>query len=328
MHISLACFSDEVQALDTIISCPHLRSQSSLPIELLLHIRLYLLVHITDHLIIRSYTALQRYESTLRQLLCAECLSYNQYVYGEDVWHWTEFTGACRCDEARRYLLASPADYTLSAFSNALSIPSLNPKRFVDRQEWLEHYLSCKSLRFTTNTLSAIHPHSQGVIWDLVATVLDEFRCRSIRKQARLSRRQSRAEESEVVLIVPAPDGPSQSESSESSYDDGWMTQVLLRRVERDLVLKHDYQPIEHSTHPSIPLAPSTPGHSSECLPCHSKFSRTSSRTARAIVLDLIVTIHTTFTTILCLPVSLATLLLTLICYYCKPQAFRTRISV
>ncbi|ESK92167.1 hypothetical protein Moror_4818 [Moniliophthora roreri MCA 2997] len=330
MHACLACFSDEVKALDSIICQPPIRPLSSkpatnvtLPTEIILHVRSYLLANITEYLIIQSLSALQRYENTLCQLLCTECLSYNQYVYGNDVWQWTEFTGACHCVEARQYLLASPADYSLSAFSNALAVPSLNPKRFVDRQEWLEYYLSRKSLQFTAKSIS---PHSQKVIWDLVAAVLKGFHCRSVRERLYApSYPRQRGAKEDVVLIVPVPDSHgSQYESS----SDSWMMQVLLKRVERDLALKLDYQPIEPSLIPSVPTTSSYSDRcSSERLFCYTKF-RCSSKAARLSFVDLLQTIHVCFTAVLCLPLSFTTLLLTLICFYCKPRAFRARISV
>ncbi|KAJ3753949.1 hypothetical protein EV360DRAFT_52564, partial [Lentinula raphanica] len=94
MHVSLACSSIEIRTVDAIINS---QTACTLPLEILLLIRAYLLIEVTNHLIIRSASALQRYERSLRYLLCPDCIAYNQDVYGNDVWGWEQFSGACAC---------------------------------------------------------------------------------------------------------------------------------------------------------------------------------------------------------------------------------------
>ncbi|KAK1218022.1 hypothetical protein PQX77_019305 [Marasmius sp. AFHP31] len=106
MHASLAYLSLKTRTLDAIITIAH--PPPILPTEILLLIRTQLLTTVTTHLIHQSHSALHRY---FRRLLCTECRSYNEYVYGDDPWVWDP----CGCRA---------------------------PTKFTDRRQWLENYLS------------------------------------------------------------------------------------------------------------------------------------------------------------------------------------------
>ncbi|KAK1221895.1 hypothetical protein PQX77_015275 [Marasmius sp. AFHP31] len=193
MHASLAYLSIETRTLDTIIARP----PPNLPTEILLLIRTHLLTSITTHLIHQSHSALHRYAS---RLLCTECRSYNEYVYGDDPWVWDP----CGC------------------------FPP-TPTRFIDRREWLENYLSRKSLRFVSREGESQAPRSHHPIWRLVEDVLHGFQCTSVhRHRSRLVSLLGVGVEGNDadVLIVPDP-------GVGVLLDD----RLRLGRVERELAL-------------------------------------------------------------------------------------------
>ncbi|KAJ3875333.1 hypothetical protein F5051DRAFT_378020, partial [Lentinula edodes] len=184
MHASLAYLSDELRTMDSIISS---HNACSLPLELLFLIRAQLLIQVTDHLIFRSSSALQRYETSLQYMLCPECIAYNQDVYGNDIWGWEQFLGACACFTAKNPSISSPIvlrrmDPHLSNYSIS-SPPTLNPKKFTNRHHWLEFYLSMKALRLIRRCTSegTVVGDYERVIWDLVSNVLEGYGCQSIR---------------------------------------------------------------------------------------------------------------------------------------------------
>ncbi|KAL0571973.1 hypothetical protein V5O48_009975 [Marasmius crinis-equi] len=320
MHASLAYLSEEIRTLDTIIAHPRYRSGHTMPIlppEILLLIRGYVLTNVTNHLMAQSHLALQRYENTLRHLLCTECRSYNEYVYGLDLWQWEHFSGACHCVEVQAgYLASSPSSLTIPN-----STPSLNPKQFIDRQQWLENYLSRKSLRFLPRRpREQPTPRSQHSIWSLVRNVLEHFQCTSVHHEARSGARSDGSSyvcEGSDILIVPDVRSP-----EEGVLLDEWSTKLKLRRVERDLALTvYDSQGISSlSLTPSVVTAapsplPTPPVHLPISTPNVPVISRTVARLFPALCTVLVTTIS--------LPVSFVTLILTLVCYYCKPRAFR-----
>ncbi|KAK1231256.1 hypothetical protein PQX77_005621, partial [Marasmius sp. AFHP31] len=138
MHASLAYLSPEIRTLDAIIARPPPRYHSIiLPTEILLSIRTHLLTSVTTHLIHQSHSALHRYES---RLLCTECRSYNDHIYGDDPWVWDP----CGC------------------------LPPTTKTKFIDGREWLENYLSRKSLRFVSREGESQAPRSHHPIWSLV----------------------------------------------------------------------------------------------------------------------------------------------------------------
>lgn len=287
MHASLARMSVELRTMDLIISSHN----TALPLELLLLIRADLLVQLTDHLIMRSSTALQRYETSLLYLLCPECLAYHQDVYGDDVWGWDQFSGACACFTTRYRSIPPSIALRRTDFSPS----TLNPKKFTNRQHWLEFYLSMKALRLIQSGCSS---HSLAddprVIWDLVSTVLEDYGCQSLRMHRSIRNRN----ETSSVLIVPH--GRAVDAAEESC--------ITLKRVERDLALSVEYSVPVLATS-SSPMSQRSTDHCSSTA-----FGRGSE------VLD---SLHAIFLAALSLPLSIVTLLLTIVCFYSRPLAFR-----
>ncbi|KAK1234925.1 hypothetical protein PQX77_001860, partial [Marasmius sp. AFHP31] len=190
MHASLAYLSLETRTLDAIIIARP--PPAVLPTEVLLLIRSHLLTTVTTHLIHQSHSALHRY---LKRLLCTECRSYNEYIYGDNPWVWDP----CGC-----------------------LLPPTTTK-FIDRREWLENYLSRKSLRFVKREGEA--PRSHHPIWRVVGDVLRGFQCTSVHRANQLVSLLIEGNGSDAdVLIVPDPGVP---------LDD----KLRLGRVERELAL-------------------------------------------------------------------------------------------
>ncbi|KAL0066538.1 hypothetical protein AAF712_006340 [Marasmius tenuissimus] len=249
MHASLAYLSTETRTLDAIIA--HRPTHTpTLPTEILLLIRSRLLLTVTTHLIHQSHSALRRYENTLRHLLCPECRSYNEYVYGDDPWKW-EPCGSC----------------------------GLNLK-FIDRREWLENYLSRKSLRFVSREGP---PRSHHPIWRLVGDVLHGFQCKWALGNGNGN-----------VLIVPDRDPPG------VLLDD----KLRLGRVERELALTVTVPCVERGTSMRPVSSPDPMGRSSGVYRTVTVFP---------VLCGVIFSI----------PLSLVTLLLKVVCWYCKPGAFK-----
>ncbi|KAG7099784.1 hypothetical protein E1B28_001596 [Marasmius oreades] len=319
MHTSLAYFSNEIRTVDAIISYPFHRFRHSKPIlprEILLHIRSYLHTNVTKDLMMQSYSALQRYENTLRHLLCTECLSYNEYVYGDDLWQWEDFSGACRCIEG--VYIASRPSYTTANASSLTQTPSLNPKRFVGRRQWLEYYLSRKSLRFIQRKpLDQSTPsRSQPTIWSLVRRVLHQyFQCVSIHDISPLPPSCSGSNEGSDILIVPVPDL-----AGTGILSDECTTKVKLERVERDLGLTVPYDlrsTLSSQMYPASPALSSTAPSMLSFL----SYPPELPHVFRAVA-NVIPILCTVLITTISLPVSFLTLVLTLVCYYLKPRAF------
>ncbi|KAF9567849.1 hypothetical protein CPC08DRAFT_813998 [Agrocybe pediades] len=207
-HASLAHLSPEIQTLDTIISTayctPNVRPPT-LPTELLLLIRGWSFLTVTTHLIQQSTTALERYERSLCELLCADCVAYNLDIYGPDIWQWEQFSGACACTQEDKmedpHLHTNPGlhgqqgrYYSKEPANTAI----LNPKQFVDAEHWLEFYLSREVIPFAdlrvgrhghrvgldaaSTSGSQPPPELIGDIWDVVDFVLREHNCEATRE--------------------------------------------------------------------------------------------------------------------------------------------------
>ncbi|KAK0233577.1 hypothetical protein IW262DRAFT_1452105 [Armillaria fumosa] len=297
MHASLAYLSDEVRTLDSVITSksPLPSSCSSLlamPTEILLLIRSHLLLAVTTELIDRSASALKRYESSLRVLLCSDCIAYNQDVYGKDIWEWEQFSGACSCvDVATPRIRHRPTT-------------TINPKRFVDRVHWLEHYLSRKSLRLLRGR-STPSTSSQDVIWEAVSVVLEHFGCKVVMGSSRCRRFFPLLRDTNVV-VVP-----------EMECESWWLTGVTLNRVDRDLGLSlHHPDTLEDLVDGVVPL------------PSVSRSSRYSQQkqalTLRSSILrPTIVNISDALSALFAIPIAFATFILAILCFYSRPGAFR-----
>lgn len=307
MHAALAYLSDEIRTVDEAIALrrtlPHsvmLRSSFlSLPPELLSIIRSHLLLAITAQLMDRSVTALQRYESTLRVLLCPDCIAYNQEVFGRCIWNWEQFSGACGCLQR---------GWRLNNVSIAQPISStINPKQFVDRGHWLEYYLSRKSLRFLQGRTTS-PKRSPEIIWDAVSVVLQEFNCKLVSAKERRRRQMCRD-----VTVVPRV----VENVPMDGHADEWMNGVALNRVDRDLGLSlHDSAFC--SEEPCHPLSPSP------SRPYHSAYQKLHSWNYElACVQPTLDSLTSLISTLLTIPVAFTTLFLTIVCLYSRPGAFR-----
>ncbi|KAK0456110.1 hypothetical protein EV421DRAFT_1895367 [Armillaria borealis] len=297
MHASLAYLSDEIRTLDSVITSqsPLPSSCSSLlvmPTEILLLIRSHLLLAVTTELIDRSTCALKRYESSLRVLLCSDCIAYNQDVYGTDIWEWEQFSGACSCVDA-----ATPR-------IRHLPTTTINPKRFVDRVHWLEYYLSRKSLRLLRGR-STSSTSSQDVIWEAVSVVLENFGCKVVMGSPRCRRFFPLLRDTNVV-VVP-----------EMECESWWLTGVTLNRVDRDLGLSlHHPNTLEDPVDGVVPL------------PSVSRSFRYSQQkqtlTPRSSILrPAVVNISDALSALFAIPIAFATFILAVLCFYSRPGAFR-----
>ncbi|KAJ4002190.1 hypothetical protein F5050DRAFT_1718198 [Lentinula boryana] len=310
MHVSLACSSGELRTMESIINFS--RSGCSLPVELLLLIRAHLLIELTDHLIVRSSSALQRYETSLRYLLCPECIAYNQEVFGNDVWGWEQFSGACACFNTRYRSISSPiAIRRMNSSSPTLSFHTLDPKKFTNRHHWLEFYLSMKAHRLIQN-----HPYRGSVggdskaIWDLVSRVLEGYGCQSIRAHRSYAGRDlalsSRGVES--CLIVPQERLLGVTEDC-----------TTLQRVERDLALS-----VEYDSRPTCGTVSKLPRIERLSFGCGTSDRRSSVISKGKFALSKVAnSLQTVFLTALSIPLSIVTLFLTIVCFYYRPWAFR-----
>ncbi|KAF8204387.1 hypothetical protein K438DRAFT_559023 [Mycena galopus ATCC 62051] len=292
MHAALAHVSPELREFDLIAfgklrrrAVSRRRSLSSMPIELLLLIRIHLVPILIAHFMAISATSLQHYEASLRHLVCPQCRVFYEYVYGGlDVWKW-RLAGPCPCTP------------------DASHIHHPNPKQFRDGHHWLETYLSRKSLRF--RGLSPQPSSSSTPIWDVVSEVLREFGCEAISsRRGLLSRRDPQS-----ILVVALR--PTRCPSSSAKEDSNLDAPVLFRRLERDLGLSRDYEP---RTLPDRSTA--------RISTFENPLSSESSPVIRA-TLPQILDFTDPLTAILSILTSFPTLLFTVLCYYSRPGALR-----
>lgn len=322
MHASLAQLSPAVRAFDSVI----LSRDTHLPTELLLLIRSHLLPLVTTRLLQSSTHALAQYESSLRSLLCFDCVIYNQEIYGPDIWQWEQFSGPCAC---ARVSGMSTFDHFGTPKIHEFAPPSSNPKLFQDRLHWLEFHLSSESQRLLGPHVSS-DSHSQA-IWRVVDEVLNDQDCRVLRGTSDHSiyeffgkRRFSRGRN--LVTIVSAVTEFDKGEGySKGGSNGGYRNpEAILHRAKQNLGLDFEYD-YEESLENSI---------LSNSRPCP--------RLLRGLTLDsptlynfvfyarpAVVNINTLQTlaaliaACLSLPLTFATLVLTILCLYSRPQSFR-----
>ncbi|KAJ7150182.1 hypothetical protein C8R46DRAFT_1124194 [Mycena filopes] len=291
MHAVLAHVSPALREFD-LIAFGKLRlrpisrrpSLSSMPPEILLLIRSHLLPLLIAHLITLSSTSLAHYEAFLRRLVCPQCAFYNEYVYGPDVWKW-RLAGPCPCAPNPDLHLRRP-----------------HLRLFRDRHQWLEAYLSRKSMRFRVCSST-----SSTAIWDIASEVLRDFGCEAVRSN-RGRRSNSMALLSrwdrQTILVVPL------SALKESSRT----PQVLFRRLKRELGLAQPYnEPCRRLSAISTPQSAFEPVASTQFL----------SPVDVAFVLRIFDALTAPLTTLLSILHSFVTLLFTVLCYYSKPGALR-----
>ncbi|KAK0208707.1 hypothetical protein DFS33DRAFT_1271872 [Desarmillaria ectypa] len=301
MHASLAYLSDEIRTLDSVItfqsslpsSCSSLLA---MPNEILLLIRSHLLLAVTTELMDRSTSALKRYESSLLVLLCADCIAYNQEVYGKDIWEWKQFSGACSCVDT--------AESTRTPRIRHLPTTTINPKRFVDRVHWLEYYLSRKSLRLLRGRSTSSNK-SQDVIWEAVSVVLENFSCKVVMGSPRYQHLLPLLRDKNVV-VVP-----------EMECESWWLTGVTLNRVDRDLGLS-----LHHPNVLEDPVDGVAPPPSVSRLFHYSQRKQTLIRQS-SILRPTMVNISDALGALFTIPIAFTTFILAILCFYSRPGAFR-----
>ncbi|KAG6874408.1 hypothetical protein C0995_015144 [Termitomyces sp. Mi166 len=304
MHTSLAYLSPELRTFDAILQRSFngtLRTAPSaivLPTEILLMIRLHLLPTVTTHLFRRSTRALARYEASLRILLCQDCLSYNQEVYGPDIWGWEHFSGACSCRGNKNKL-----DECRTEYRRALEYYDLwsQKQAFPDCSTWLELYLSLESSRLTDCQCSI------RSIWDVVTLALRDHGCRvydqrpsPITPYCSLPLWGMRITLDISAPIVIVPDHQTISLDSESGP-------IALHRANRDLGLSFAY---ERGLQMWNDVRPDT----RFCAQSRDRPSFASHVQTQAM--EIVSTVSTAVVVAVSLPITLATVALAVVCFY------------
>jgi hypothetical protein len=323
MHASLAHISQELQTMDFLIQSAS--NASSLPTEILIIIRSWLCPIITAQLLAQSATALLAYEKSLRNLLCPDCVAYNLDIYGPDIWQWEQFSGACAClDIVEPGRQGHAASHTQSLSNHTKpNLGMLNPKQFYDSLQWLEHHLSnetaLRTIKYRGYHRSA-SPDSVSPtnIWDIVDDVLREFNCEINHESdaySRIERGQSKNKR-DIVQIIPLQHGGLHSET-ETETDANWRAYILLRRASRDLGLHLEYpQYFDASRSIASPFTYRWTNSSDTCIPFFHHYPKD-------LVSEVFCFITSFAAVFLSLPITFATLTLTILCFYSKPQSFR-----
>lgn len=332
LHAALAAISPEVATVDYII-----RSPARLPPELLVIIRTHLLAAITTQLFLDSTRALTEYEAALQRLLCPDCISYNQDIFGPDVWQWQQFSGPCACVQT-----------TYTRPSKLTSI--LDPQQFVNPHHWLEHHLSLR--------VKALHPSaahsSQSTIWDVVLNVLHRYHCEPIRdrfddfralERSVISRNGvytfshrrfidfhspfRRVQPPPTIRIRPLQHALRLYENrgigESGEVGDIWRAGVILHQTSRELGLTIELQDVFRSPRDLPPLLPSwSPHRQGACT----EASRFDSNTLYASpILHGVTQTYSFMSAVLgafvSMPMAIATMALTIICFYSRPVALR-----
>lgn len=323
MHASLAHLSQELQTMDFIIQNA---SNASLPTEILIIIRSWLFPIITAQLLVQSATALLAYEKSLRNLLCPDCVAYNLDIYGPDIWHWEQFSGPCACLE----IVEPGRQGHAQSHSSKHTTPNLgmlNPKQFYDSLQWLEHHLSNKTVLRATKHRGyrrSTSPDSVSMtnIWDIVNDVLLEFNCEINHESDaynRIERGQSKNKR-DIIQIIPLQHDEFDSEkTTETETDANWRAYILLRRASRDLGLLLEY-PQYFDASRSV-ASPSTRRWTNS--ESSDTFIPSFYHHPKDLVSEVFCFITSFAAVFLSLPITFATLALTILCFYSKPQSFR-----
>ncbi|KIM47567.1 hypothetical protein M413DRAFT_203572 [Hebeloma cylindrosporum] len=335
MHACLAYMSPELNAIDYIIRGPYTKSnprQVTLPTEILLLIRGWLFPTITAHLIKQSMTALAVYEQSLRDLLCADCIAYNVDIYGQDIWQWEQFSGACSCNPGSDNQIPFQHTHRTTLRNSTRNsrmgrhIISLDPQQFVDAEHWLESYLYQTATLFEANRRGHEWSVPSGTrsapptdIWDVVHSALREYDCEVTGEFNERKRTRNRAGRDQflvkrkLVQVVPSHF----RDKGHPSSDTSWRAEANLRRAGMDLGLL-----LEHPHPPIIPV----------------KFSPHSTRRLRwpsasnscykgQDIVELFQTFFQILASLLAaclsLPITFAILALTIVCFYSRPRSFR-----
>ncbi|PPQ71652.1 hypothetical protein CVT24_007843 [Panaeolus cyanescens] len=352
LHSVLAYKSAEIRTLDEIIfaanhpqaPCP------SLPRELLLLVRSWLLPGIIEGLMEESSAAMALYQRSLRDLLCTDCIAYNADIYGPDIWQWDQFTGPCACINHRQ----SPGSHRRLEHNGLHTTALPNPKQYLDAYHWLENHLSLRVVpglhpsiisrghHASSDTLSPVTTSISSVqsdIWGMVYEVLRGYECEVVREtdhgttaSSRCSRTKQTPSKRAVIRIVPLPTSitaevtgiPYRSSMgliSQFSEEERWRQDTLIRRVRRDLGLCMDYSDTFERSFLIDRTALHGHGHGRRPLEVSTMFFLHS-----LSIRPLCQSLHLTASlaaACLSLPITLATVALTIICFYSRPKSFR-----
>ncbi|KAF8807942.1 hypothetical protein BYT27DRAFT_7256481 [Phlegmacium glaucopus] len=342
MHASLAHTSQELQTMDFIIQDLNTSTRASLPAEILIIIRGCLFPMITAQLLAQSATALLAYENSLRNLLCPDCVSYNFDIYGPDVWHWEQFSGACACLEIvepgrqGRVVRGQAQGNGKRTKPNLDNTSLLNPKQFHDSLQWLEHHLSNESALRTIKRGGYRHSASSDSvcgrqpalanIWDVVDNVLRAFNCEVNREsdgvRADQVERGQFKNTRDTVQIIPFRHDLDSEKTTGTETDVNWRTYILLRRASRDLGLLLEYpQPFDASRSIASPFTRRLRWTNSSDTYIQSFYHHP--KDLAKLVPKVFCFITSFAAAFLSLPITFATLTLTILCFYSKPRSFR-----
>lgn len=309
--------------MDSIIQSA---SNASLPTEIIIIIRNWLFPIITAQLLTQSATALLAYEKSLRNLLCPDCVAYNLDIYGTDIWHWEQFSGPCACLDIVEPGRQGQAQSHSSKHTSP-NLGMLNPKQFYDSLQWLEHHLSnetaLRTIKYHGYHRSA-SPDSvlPTNIWDIVNDVLREFDCEINHESDaynRIERGQSKNKRDIVQIIPLQHDGLDSEKNTETETDANWRAYISLRRASRDLGLLLEY-PQYFDASRSI-ASPSTRRWTNS--ESSDTFIPSFYHHPKNLVSEVFCFITSFAAAFLSLPITFATLTLTILCFYSKPQSFR-----
>jgi hypothetical protein len=299
-------------------------SNTPLPTEILIIIRGWLFPIITAQLLAQSATALLAYEKSLRNLLCPDCVAYNLDIYGPDIWHWEQFSGPCACREIVEPGRQGRA-YSHSSKHTSPNLGMLNPKQFYDSLQWLEHHLSNETALRTIKYRGYHRSASVSMtnIWDIVNDVLREFNCEINHESDaynRIERGQSKNKH-DIQIIPLQHDGPGldSEKTTETETDANWRVYVLLRRASRDLGLLLEYPQYFDASRSVASPSPrrwTNPESSGTFIP-------SSYHHSKDLVYEVFCFITSFAAAFLSLPITFATLTLTILCFYSKPRSFR-----
>ncbi|KAF9015740.1 hypothetical protein BDQ17DRAFT_1341569 [Cyathus striatus] len=295
IHAALAHVSPQVNTLDYIIHTPaHYvsASQHQIPFLPLLH---------------QSAVALKNYETSVRQLLCADCLAWNQDIYGADIWQWEQFSGGCACQDIG------------TGFQGRFRHPSRRKNAIHDSSHWLEFYLSCTLLRAAGHNDFPIPSPSTSAVWHTVCDVLGFYGCEALCDGPANCPLVLDHPTSRNVIIVPLPSEVTRYErertcSGGSAADH--LSQIILQRVSRDLGLGLDDIDTEISVTPSAPR-------SSAGVPKRSVSIDWSRAIFSHLLLSIFHIIAIIIGTCLSLPLTFATIAVTVFCFYSRPRCMR-----
>jgi len=313
MHSSLAYVSSELQTLASIIQQPPTTpNKMHLPPEIILHIRSYLLPVITNHLMQRSASALAQYESSLRDLLCSDCIAYNQFVYGPDIWQWAHFTGSCECVEMTRSLSHA---WTFDIPEKFHVNP--DPQEFTTAMDWFEFYLSLESSRLKGRRT---HPKHSFAIWDVVEEVLRDHGCHILHDASAGSILSVHDGDANFVTIAALPSLLEDvDEDISMPYEDYTARRILYQAVQ-DLCLSIEYEG-DLRVPQAVPLSrPLTWSRSHALASTSSSGAMTLMQTQCLNVVQAIAALVVAW---LSLPLTFATLAFTIFCFYSKPRSLR-----